>query len=126
MALELPGTIDQGINYQKYQQLSYGVALTDGCFENGKDWIIAGGNLNILEILKHNSAEGMNTGVAYDDLIKFDDTFFDLEKVNKGNSAGLDNMKETFLYGAKSDQSGWDHQEKATGEAGYDDECNSR
>ena len=122
MALELPGTIDQGINYQKYQQLSYGVALTDGCFENGKDWIIAGGNLNILEILKHNSAEGMNTGVAYDDLIKFDDTFFDLEKVNKGNSAGLDNMKETFLYGAKSDQSGWDHQEKATGEAGYDDE----
>ena len=120
MALELPGTIDQGINYQKYQDLSYGASLTDGCFDNGKDWIIAGGTLNIQESLKHNTAEGMNTGVGYDDLIKFDDTFFDLEQVKKGDSAGLDNMKDIFLYGAKPDKTGWNHQNKTPGEAGYD------
>ena len=122
MALELPGTIDQGINYQKYQDLSYGASLTDGCFDNGKDWIIAGGKLNIQESLKHNTAEGMNAGVGYDDLIKFNDTFFDLEQVKKGSSAGLDNMKETFLYGAKRDKTGWNHQNKAPGEEGYDEE----
>ena len=122
MALELPGTIDQGIDYQKYQDLSYGASLTDGCFDNGKDWIITGGKLNIQESLKHNTAEGMNTGVGYDDLIKFDDTFFALEQVQKGSSAGLDNMKETFLYGAKPDKTGWNHHGKAPGEEGYDKE----
>ena len=122
MALELPGTIDQGIDYQKYQNLSYGAALTDGCFENGKDWIIRGGKLNIQESLKHNSAEGMNVGVGYDDLIKFDDVFFELEQVKKGGNAGLENMTDQFLYGAKPDKKGWNHQGKKPEEDGYDEE----
>ena len=54
MALEQPGTIDQSINYQKYGKIEYGSSLTDGCFENGKDWIVAGGQLNIQEMLKQN------------------------------------------------------------------------
>lgn len=122
MALEQGGEIDQGINYQKYGVIEYGTSLTDGCFENGKDWIVAGGKLNIQETLKHNTAEGMYTGVAYDDLIKFDDTFFTLESVKKGSSAGLDNMTWKFLYGAKPDRKGWNHQGLKPEEDGYDTE----
>ena len=120
MALEKPGTIDQLINYQKYEKIEYGTSLTDGCFENGKDWIVAGGKLNIQEMLKQNTAEGMYTGVGYDDLIKFDDTFFDLEAVEMGSNAGLGNMTWKFLYGARADKTGWDHNGKEPSEEGYD------
>ncbi len=120
MALEQPGSIDQLINYQKYQTIAYGTSLTEGCFENGKDWIVANGQLNIQEMLKQNTAEGMYTGVAYDDLIKFDDQFFELECVKKGSSAGMERMQDKFLYGAKPDRSGWNHQGLDPDEAGYD------
>ena len=122
MALEKPGTIDHSVTYQKYDVVAYGSSLTDGCYENGKDWILAGGSLNIQEMLKHNSAEGMNTGTAYDDLVKFDDAFFVLEGIQTGSSAGLSNMKEQFLYGAKPDGTGWDHKGLKPQEDGYDTE----
>ena len=122
MALEKPGTIDHSVTYQKYGVVAYGSSLTDGCYEDGKDWILAGGSLNIQEMLKHNSAEGMNTGTAYDDLVKFDDAFFVLEGIQTGSSAGLSNMQEQFLYGAKPDRTGWDHKELEPQETGYDTE----
>ena len=120
--LEKPGNIDHSVTYQKYGEVSYGSALTDGCYEDGKDWIVAGGKLGIQEMLKHNTAEGMNTGTAYDDLVKFDDAFFVMEGILPGSSAGLENMSQTFLYGAKPDQSGWDHAGLKPGEDGYDAE----
>ena len=122
MALEKPGTIDHSVNYQKYGVVAYGSSLTDGCYEDGKDWILAGGSLNIQEMLKHNSAEGMNKGTAYDDLVKFDDAFFVLEGIQTGSSAGLSNMKEQFLYGAKPDKKGWNHNGLEPQEDGYDTE----
>ena len=122
LALEQPGSIDQNINYQQYGRVSYGTSLTDGCFENGKDWIVSGGQLNIQELIKHNSAEGRYTAVAYDDLVKFDDAFFDIEGVQAGSKAGLDRMRQKFLYGAKPSGGGWDHGDKDPGDAGYDDE----
>lgn len=122
MALEKPGTIDHSVTYQKYGVVAYGSSLTDGCYEDGKDWILAGGSLNIQEMLKHNSAEGMNTGTAYDDLVKFDDAFFVLEGIQTGSSAGLSNMKEQFLYGAKPDKTGWNHSGLEPQEDGYDTE----
>ena len=122
MALEKPGTIDQSVTYQKYGVVTYGSSLTDGCYEDGKDWILAGGSLNIQEMLKHNSAEGMNTGTAYDDLVKFDDAFFVLEGIQTGSSAGLSNMTEKFLYGAKPDKTGWNHKDFEPQEDGYDKE----
>ena len=64
LALEQPGSIDQNINYQQYDRVSYGTSLTSGCFENGKDWIVSGGQLNIQELIKHNSAEGRYTAVS--------------------------------------------------------------
>ena len=122
MDLEKPGTIDQSVTYQKYGVVAYGSSLTDGCYEDGKDWILAGGSLNIQEMLKHNSAEGMNTGTAYDDLVKFDDAFFVLEGIQTGSSAGLSNMTEKFLYGAKPDKTGWNHKDFEPQEDGYDKE----
>lgn len=122
LELEKPGDIDHSVTYQKYGEVGYGSALTDGCYEDGKDWIVAGGQLGIQEMLKHNTAEGMNTGTAYDDLVKFDDAFFAIEGILSGSSAGLENMTQTFLYGAKPDKSGWDHAGLEPGEAGYDTE----
>ena len=122
LGLEEPGTIQQSVNYQKYKDMSYGAALTEGCIDNGKDWIVAGGQLNIQEILKHNSAEGMNTAVAYDDLVKFDDQFFDIESAQKGSNAGLEHMSDKILYGAKQDKTGWDHKGLNPSDQGYDDE----
>ena len=122
MPLEKPGSIDQGITYQQYGKIEYGTSLTDGCFENGKDWIAAGGSLNIQELLKHNTAEGRYTAVAYDDLMKFDDAFFEIESVSEGSSAGLENMERKFLYGAKPDKTGWDHKGLGPAEEGYDEE----
>ncbi len=122
LELEKPGDIDHSVTYQKYGEVGYGSALTDGCYEDGKDWIVAGGQLGIQEMLKHNTAEGMNTGTAYDDLVKFDDAFFTLEGILPGSSAGLEDMSQIFLYGAKPDQSGWDHAGLDPGETGYDAE----
>ena len=122
LELEKPGIIDHSVTYQKYGVVEYGTSLTDGCYEDGKDWIVAGGSLNIQGMLKHNSAEGMNTGTAYDDLIKFDDAFFVLEGIQAGSSAGLSNMTQQFLYGAKPDKTGWNHQGLDPQDAGYDAE----
>ena len=122
LELEKPGVIDHSVTYQKYGVVEYGTSLTDGCYEDGKDWIVAGGSLNIQGMLKHNSAEGMNTGTAYDDLIKFDDAFFVLEGIQAGSSAGLSNMTQQFLYGAKPDRTGWNHQGLDPQDAGYDAE----
>ena len=120
LELEKPGDIDHSVTYQKYGEVSYGSALTDGCYEDGKDWIVAGGQLGIQEMLKHNTAEGMNTGTAYDDLVKFDDNFFTIEGILPGSNAGLENMTQKFLYGAKPDKTGWDHAGAKPGDSGYD------
>ena len=122
MNLEQPGSIDHSVTYQKYGVVEYGTALTDGCYENGKDWVAAGGQLGIQEMLKHNTAEGLNTGVAYDDLVKFDDAFFVIEGIKEGSRAGMDNMNIQYLYGAKPDKTGWNHQDLQPQDAGYDAE----
>ena len=120
--LEKPGDIDHSVTYQKYDVVSYGSSLTDGSYEDGKDWIVARGQLGIQVMLKHNTAEGMNTGTAYDNLVKFDDTFFVIEGILPGSNAGLENMTQTFLYGAIPDGNGWNHAGRNPGDTGYDTE----
>lgn len=115
MAIEKPGTIGQYIAYLKYNFANYDDSLTDGQFETGQDWLLAGNPLTIENVLGHSDAEGLNTGVAYDALIKFDDDFFILESVVTG-------YYQTVLYGAKPDKSGWDHKGKQPNEDGYDTE----
>ena len=115
MALEQPGEIEQYINYS-------GTDITNACHDNGKDWSLKGADISITEQLAHLGAEGLNTGVAYDDLMKFDDAFFDIESAAVGDKSGVDNMKLTLLYGAKPDKTGWNHDGKQPNEAGYDEE----
>ncbi len=121
MALVNPGSIDQHIAYVKYDYAAWNDPLTDGCFSNGKDWILQGDKLTIEGYLTHDQAEEGNTGVAYDELFKFDDVFF--EPNGTVNFNGLLNSEtRTYLWAAKSDGTGWDHGGKKPDESGYDTE----
>ncbi|MCD7774778.1 MAG: hypothetical protein LUH40_04255 [Clostridiales bacterium] len=115
-----PGTISQQIGYLKYNYSAWNDSLTDGCWETGRDWILKGNKLVIEDYICHDAAEGLNTGVAYDELIKFDDVFFDIEYAKSGNSG-------TIYYAAKPDGTGWSHKDKNGNELkpdedGYDTE----
>lgn len=107
------GTMSIGISYKNGAVVSN--PLTEGCGNNGKDWILSGNTLVIHGILGHSSAEALNMGVAYDYLAKFDDAFFTIEK-----ASGITGAK--ILYGAKPDKTGWNHQGKQPDEDGYDTE----
>ena len=107
------GVIAAGVSYRNPNNTN--APLTEGCANNGKDWTLFGNSLAIQGGINHSAAEGLNVGVAYDYLIKFDDAFFSIEQ-----ATGTADCK--FLYGAKTDKSGWNHQDKRPDEEGYDDE----
>ncbi|MCD8125078.1 MAG: hypothetical protein LUE23_08620, partial [Lachnospiraceae bacterium] len=102
MAITKSGTITQRVTYLQYDYTSWSDPLTEGCLDTGGDWIMQGNQLTILNWITHHGAEGGNTGVAYDALTKFDDTFFEIESVIVSPSA-------TTLYAAKPDKTGWSH-----------------
>ena len=89
--------------------------LTAGCLNNGKDWTLPGNSLAIQGVVNYSQAEGTNVSVAYDHLVKFDDTFFVIDDV-------FVNVGDRALYGAKPDKTGWNHQNKHPDEEGYDTE----
>lgn len=112
------GYIDSRIRYTQYNNRFWSSPLTDGCEDNGKDWILNNGKLSIATHITHSAAEGINTGVAYDTLIKFDDDFFQPDGTSLVDYSG----ENTLLFGAKLDKKGWDHNGKKPNEAGYDTE----
>ena len=115
--LSKPGTIGLGIRYIPYtEQVDDGtLALTEGCRGNGKDWILRGDSLGLNGYLNQSDAEGQARIIAADYLLKFDDSFFEPERVITYDSS-------TVLYGAKPDKEGWNHQGKQPDEDGYDTE----
>lgn len=118
--LSKPGNIGLGIFYiPNTEQGDDGtLALTEGCRTNGKDWILRGDSLGLKGYFGQNDAEGQARIIAADYLLKFDDSFFIPEKVIiHGN-----NTNTTVLYGAKQDNTGWNHQNKQPDEDGYDTE----
>ena len=113
--LSRSGNVSLGIVYIPYtEEPDYGtLSLTEGCYSNGKDWILRGDSLGIHGYLDQGSAEGQARLIATDYLIKFDDSFFEPERViSYGNG--------TVLYGAKPDKKGWNHQNLQPDEIGYD------
>lgn len=115
--LSKPGTIGLGIVYIPYtEQINDGtLALTEGCRDNGKDWILSGDSLGLDGYLHQVNAEGQARIIAADYLLKFDDSFFEPERVITYDSS-------TVLYGAKPDKNGWNHNNRQPNEAGYDTE----
>ena len=115
--LSKPGNVSIGIRYVPYtEQGDDGtLALTEGCHDNGKDWILSGDSLGLNGHLLQVNAEGQARIVAADYLLKFDDSFFEPERTVNYDSG-------TFLYGAKPDKTGWNHQGKQPDEEGYDTE----
>lgn len=95
------GSISANIYYADPEESGYGHPLTDGCLYTGRDWILQGNTLRIRHQISHDSAEGEATGVAYDQLIKWDDELFQPEQID-GNGGG-----SATLWAAKPDQSGW-------------------
>lgn len=106
------GNLSISVSYRNTENTG---PLTEGCASNGKDWTLLGNSLAIQGSLALYSAEGPNTGVAYDYIVKFDDAFFVIE-----NAAGSVGAK--VLYGAKPGKTGWNHQNKQPDEEGYDTE----
>lgn len=115
--LSKPGTIGLGILYiPNTEQVDDGtLALTEGCRGNGKDWILRGDSLGLYGYLGQSDAEGQARIIAADYLLKFDDAFFEPERITTYASS-------TVLYGAKPDKKGWNHQGKQPDEDGYDAE----
>ena len=113
--LSKPGTIGLGVIYipNTEQQDNGTLALTEGCRFNGKDWILRGDSLGLTGYLNQSGAEGQARIIAADYLLKFDDSFFEPERVITYDSS-------TVLYGAKPEKTGWDHQNLQPDEIGYD------
>ena len=122
--LSRSGTISADIAYLKYGKSSaYELtSLTENCIGNGKDWVLGEGKLAISASFSHANAEGVSTGVAYDTLIKFDDTFFQPDGTYQLYDPYYSTGKVTVLFGAKKDKTGWNHSGKNPHEAGYDTE----
>ena len=118
------GSIVSTTGYTEYGAYSFIDAyspLTAGCGYNGKDWVMAGGKMTISSQLTHRQGDTDYHRVAYDQFLKFDDRFFDLEKVRAAYA------KQTYrdyriLYAAKPDKSGWNHAGLDPDEEGYDQE----
>ncbi len=121
MALVNPGSIDQHVVYLKYNYKAYNDPLTDGCFNDGKDWILQGDKLTIGGYTTHDQAEEANTGVAYDELVKFDDVFFEPDGTVSFNGI-LNGETRTCLWAAKEDGAGWNHEDLSPDQDGYDAE----
>lgn len=122
--LSRSGTISANIAYLKYGKSSaYELtSLTENCIGNGKDWVLSEGKLAISAGFDHANAEGVSTGVAYDTLIKFDDTFFQPDGTYQLYDSYYSTGKVTVLFGAKEDKTGWNHSRKSPHEADYDTE----
>ena len=116
--LSKSGTIGMGIRYISYieQGDDGALSLTEGCADNGKDWILRGDFLGLYGNLHPYDAEGQARIIAADYLLKFDDAFFEPEKVI------IYRDTTTALYGAKPGGTGWNHKNLQPNEAGYDAE----
>lgn len=133
MVQERRGKIDNHLLFLRGNYSNYLDALSEGCEADGKDWATRGTSIVIEDYLNDSAAEGINTRLAYDQLIKFDDVFFEPSgvRVTKYGYQGLrDEETQTILsqnkykvlWGAKPTKDGWDHQGQKPDGTDYDTE----
>lgn len=120
--LKQPGNIDGRVVYLKDESRTYNDTLTDGCFNSSSadaDWATAGSGVTLVSWVVHDGAEADYTGVAYDNLIKFDDEFFlpDTDAKNFATQDIKSTQSCTLLWAALPDGGGWtddEHMKSAT------------
>lgn len=124
LALQLPGTFSYDLAYQAPGNPVWNTPLAYGCWENGKDWVVAGGQARIFDFIRQTNCEGDARGVAYDQLVKFDSDFVEPTYALDYYSTLMHGMTFHAGYGvvAKSPTTGWDHHGKQPDEEGYDEE----
>ena len=107
-----PGTINSHVTYRQYHNNGY-APLTTGCMDNGKDWTVQGSGVQIASYINQARHPEMDSRMAVgDELLKFDDEFFDPEDVSYYNLAlmreAANKGSVNIYFAAKSDGSGWD------------------
>ena len=133
MVQEQKGKISDQMLFLKSNYSNYLDALTEGCEDDGKDWATRGTSMVIEDFISDSAAEGTNTRLAYDQLVKFDDVFLEPSsaKAEKYGYQGLrDEETQTvisqnqykLLWGAKPTKDGWNHQGQDPDGADYDTE----
>lgn len=124
--LEKKGILSNSLLNVVYNYTDYLDTITDDGAgkESGRYIHISGEKLKIESFFIHDNAEGFNMGVGYDQLLKWDDVFFEPDG-NVDNflySTDGININYKYFYGAKPDKSGWNHKGLKPDEDGYDQE----
>lgn len=107
--LKRPGNIDGFVQYNKYNG-QYFEPVSAGAFQNDSDWATAGSKIMLQIEMEHDNTEGDYVGVACDNFLKWDDTFFEPEA--EGFHKPDDVPEATVLWGAKPDGTGWTDDEE--------------
>ena len=112
--LKTPGGIDGRVIYTVGEAHSLTQPLTDGCQQTDADWATAGTKITLTTWLFHSKAEAEYVGVAYDNLVKFDDEFFlpDTDENNATITGKKTDQRGIVLWAAKPDGTGWDSDEE--------------
>lgn len=112
--LKTPGGIDGRVIYTKGETRSVTTPLTEGAQQDDFDWAAVGTEVTLASWIFHSKAEGEFVGVAYDNLIKFDDEFFlpDTDSDNFKISGKKTGQTATVLWAAKKDGTGWNDDEE--------------
>ena len=111
-----PGRIESFISYRPYKSAK-DESLTPGCALNGKDWTVKGSGLRIASLIEHVDNPELDARMAVgDELLKFDDEFFNPESVvyysvNEMSEAA-DKGLVNIYFAAKPDGSGWTDDEE--------------
>lgn len=130
VALALPGSLSYDLAYQApgYPD-PWNTPLAYGCWENGRDWVVTGGETRIFDYIRQTNSEGDERGVAYDQLVKFDSDFIEPTYALDYYDGMMHGMTFHAGYGVVAESSGagtpaggWEHHGKKPDEAGYDTE----
>lgn len=118
--LRNPGTVSASMAYRRNPRSSWNEPLTDGCFQTDGDWATPGTKMEIFSMTTCSDATNEFRPVAIDQLLKWDDEFFDPEKGYTGNAYYFGEVvdgegwesQNTILWGAKPDGTGWTDDEE--------------
>ena len=106
------GNISAYISYLKNPWSGWNDALTEGCNETDNDWAVAGQPVAIRMHTAYNGNTEEYRAVATNQLIKWDDEFFEPESAASSNITYFSNKNATRLWAAKQDGTGWNSDEE--------------